>query len=107
MTLDPFHPTWLHLPFAAYHFQRGEFEDALAAARKVNLPGFFGTQAYLAAIYAELGRQHEARSAVEELLKLYPGLTTETVIELMRKWNLADDRIRHGVAALRKAGLPE
>ena len=34
-----------------------------------------------AAIYAELGRQSKARSAPEELLRLYPDLTIEKLVE--------------------------
>jgi tetratricopeptide (TPR) repeat protein len=61
MKLDPFHPTWFYLPMAAHHFERGEYEQALAAARKINIPGFAPPHMYLAAIYAELGRQSEAQ----------------------------------------------
>jgi tetratricopeptide (TPR) repeat protein len=106
-TLDPFHPTWLNITFARNHFDKGEYEEALAAARKINLPGHFFGLALLAAIYAELGRQSEARSALGDLLKLWPGLTAEQWTEHMRKWNYPDERIRHMVAALRKAGLPD
>jgi adenylate cyclase len=35
MKLDPFHPTWFHFPIAHYHFERSEYEEALAAARKI------------------------------------------------------------------------
>ena len=63
--LDPFHPTWFHFPIADYHFHRGEYEEALTAARKINIPGYFWPQIYLAGIYAELDRQNEARSASE------------------------------------------
>jgi len=104
--LDPFHPTWFNFPIARYHFDKGEYEEALAAARKINNPGSFWPQIYLAAIYGELGRQSEARAALEELLRLYPGFTTETLIEELQKSNSPDDRIRRWVAALRKAGLP-
>jgi tetratricopeptide (TPR) repeat protein len=104
--LDPFHPTWFNFAIALYHFDKGEYEEALAAARKINIPGYFWPQMFLAAIYGELGRQSEARSALEELLKLYPGFTTEKLIEELQKWNYGDDRIRRWVAALRKAGLP-
>ncbi len=55
----------------------------------------------------ELGRQSEARSALEELLRLYTGFTTEKLIEEWQKLNRPDDRIRLWVAALRKAGLTE
>jgi adenylate cyclase len=107
MALDPFHSTWSYLPIASYHFHRGEYEEALAAVRKVNLPGVPWSLAYLAAIYAELGRRDEAQSAVEELLRLDPGATTEKAIETARGVNAPDDRIRRWVAALRKAGLPD
>jgi TolB-like protein/cytochrome c-type biogenesis protein CcmH/NrfG len=107
MKLDPLHPTWFNITIADYHFERSEYEEALAAARKVDTPGHFYSPALLAAIYAELGRESEARSALEELLKLWPGLTADQWTEHMRKWNYPDERIRHMVAALRKAGLPE
>jgi adenylate cyclase len=105
--LDPFHPTWFNFPIAQYHFDKGEYEEALAAARKINIPGYFWPQIYLAAIYGELGRKDEARSAVEELLRLYPGFTIKKLIEEQRKWNMADDIIAHWVEAHRKAGVPE
>jgi TolB-like protein/Tfp pilus assembly protein PilF len=107
MKLDPFHPTWFHVPIASCYFEKCEYEEALAAARKIDMPGYFRAHILLAAIYAELGRQSEARAALEELLKLYPGFTTVKLIEEWRKWNVSDDRTRHYVAALRKAGLPE
>lgn len=107
MKLDPFHPTWLYFAVAHYHFERGEYEEALTATRKVDVPGYFWSPLYLAGIYAELGRQNEARSALRELLSLYPGFTVETFIEEARKWNYGEENTRRWVAALRKAGLPE
>ena len=107
MKLDPFHPTWFNFSIADHHFKRSEYEEALAAARKLDIPGFFWPQIYLAGIYAKLSRQSEAQRAVEELLRLYPGFTTETLSEEWRKWNRTDDDFRRWVAALRKAGLPE
>ncbi|GAG48294.1 unnamed protein product, partial [marine sediment metagenome] len=107
MKLDPFHPTWFNFTPAYYHFQRREYEEALAAARKIDTPGVFWTPAYLAAIYGELGREREARSALEELLRLYPGFTAEKLTEEWRKANYPDASIRQWVSALRKAGLPE
>ena len=107
IALDPFHPPWFHFPIARYHFERGEYEEALVAARKIDIPDFFYPHVYLAAIYAELGRQSEAQSALEELLKVRPDFTIEKLIHDRRKYNASDDSIRHWVAALRKAGLPE
>jgi adenylate cyclase len=107
MKLDPFHPTWFYFSITFHHFERGEYEQALVAARQINIPRLYWPQIHLAAIYAQLGRQSEAQSTLEKLLGLYPGFTIETLIEEGRKYNLSDDRIRHWVSALRKAGLPE
>jgi adenylate cyclase len=107
MKLDPFHPTWLHSLIAHSHFEGGEYEEALAAARKADAPGFYYTQMVLAAVYAELGLQSEARSTVEELVRLRPDFTIKVMTETARKWNCPEDRIPLWVAALRKAGLPD
>ena len=101
--LDPFHPTWFNFPIAQYHFDKGEYEEAL----RINIPGYFWPQIYLAAIYAELGRLTEAGSAVEELVRVYPDFTVEKYVEEARKWNMPNDTIGHWAKALRKAGLPE
>jgi adenylate cyclase len=105
--LDPFHPTWFHLPMAIHHLGRGELEEALAAARKVDMPGFAPPQMLLTVIYTELGRPSEARSAVKELLRFRPGFTIEEAADVMRKSNFPDQGIHRTAAALREAGLPE
>jgi adenylate cyclase len=107
MKLDPFHPTWFHLPVAIHHLGRGELEEALAAARKVDMPGFAPPQMLLAVIYAELGRPNEARSTVEGLLRLRPDFTIEEAMDVMRKSNFSEGDVRRTAAALRKAGLPK
>jgi tetratricopeptide (TPR) repeat protein len=104
--LDPFHPTWLNFTFAHHHFERGEYEAALAAAQRISRPGYFWSYIYLAGIYAELGRSTEAKSAVEELLRVNPGFALDNLIEEMQKWNYRDESIGRWVTALRKAGLP-
>ena len=107
IALDPFFPKWLHFPIADDHFHRGEYNEALTAVRSIDIPGFFWTQIYLAAIYAELGRQTEASSALQELVRVYPGFSVGALIEECGKQNLSGDRVRRLRAALRKAGLPE
>ena len=75
--------------------------------RKVDVPIDFWHHVCFAVIYAELGRQRTASSALEELLKPRPGFTVEKYIEEERKWNRPDAAIDRWAAALRKAGLPE
>ena len=87
VTLDPYHPTWFNFAIAIYHFKREEYAEALIAARKINIPGYFWPKLFLASIYGQLGRQDEARLVVEELLALYPGFTLQTASQELRKWN--------------------
>jgi adenylate cyclase len=105
--LDPFHPSWLNFAIADRHFQRGDYEEALASARKIDMSNYFWTPLYMAGICAELGRENESRIALEELLRLYPEFTTETLTWEWHKWNRPDDAIRRWATALRKAGLSE
>jgi TolB-like protein len=107
MKLDPYHPTWFHLPISAHHFLRGEYEEALAAVRRIDIPGNYVTQIFLAAIQAQLGRESEARSAIQELLRLRPGYTIERHAKQQREMNVPERRIQRWATALRKAGLPE
>jgi adenylate cyclase len=107
MALDPYHPTVFYYTLADDHFQQGEYEEALAAVQRLNMPDFYTTQAFLAAVYSELGRKTEAHTAVERARTLYPGLTIEEWTEEMRKWNRPDAVLRKFGAALRKAGLPD
>jgi TolB-like protein/cytochrome c-type biogenesis protein CcmH/NrfG len=106
--LDPFLPTAYNITIAAHHFNRGEYEEALAATRRMSVSAFpLFTQIFLAAIYAELGRQDDAQVALEELLRLRPDYTIEEQTEWMRKNNISEERMVRMTAALRKAGLPE
>jgi adenylate cyclase len=107
VALDPFHPTWFYFGIALHHCDRGEFEEALPAARKIDTTGDFWHPIFLAVIYTELGRGSEASSALQELFRLRPDFSVEKYIEEERKWNRPEEQIRRWAAALRKAGLPE
>jgi hypothetical protein len=107
MALDPFHAKRFNAPIARHHFEQGEYEQALVAARKIDTPGLFTAEIFLAGICGELGRRTEAQSAVEELLRLRPGFGVRELNGEMEKWNYGRERTSRLVAALRKAGLPE
>ena len=57
---------------------------------------------------AALGRDKEAKEAVAQLLKLYPGFTVQTLLS----WHWTDDptfnaQYQRLAEGLRKAGVPE
>jgi tetratricopeptide (TPR) repeat protein len=88
----------------AYYFM-GQYEKAIAFLKSLRLrnPRSFGSRLYLAAIYAELGREEEAREEATELLRINPNFSLEVY---RQRAPLKDPTVleRH-IAALRKAGL--
>jgi adenylate cyclase len=105
--LNPHHQTWYHFSYFYDAYRQGLDEDALAAAQRINMPGFFWTHQVLAAAYAQLGMATEAADAVATLQEMYPGYSIQTMIDLHRMWNHGDDVINRMADGLRKAGLPE
>jgi adenylate cyclase len=103
--LDPNYPGWYHRPFARHYFNKGDYEAALAEARRISMPGFFWAHILLAASYGQLGRTEEAQAAVADLLKAYPRFTFQTYVHEARKWNATDEEIERMLDGLRKAGL--
>jgi adenylate cyclase len=76
--LSPFDP-WRasgHIAVALGHFQRGELEQSVGAARKSvqSRPGFSIGYLVLTAPLAKLGRMQEAKNAAARALELQPAL---------------------------------
>ncbi len=104
LALDPYPPGWYYFPRFLYHYKNGDYEEALAQARKINLPGLFWTHAALACAYGQLGRKAEAEEATRALLAAYPDFPNK-VRDEMRKYNNSPQIIEKYVDGLRKAGL--
>ena len=106
MKLNPYHPTWFHLaPFMDYYY-RGEYEQALAEALKFNFPELYLDPMMRAAVLSRLGRQTEARTAVDQLLKLQPDFSTSGRLLICRYVKI-DDLVDKIIEGLRKAGLAD
>jgi adenylate cyclase len=101
---DPFMWKWtLAESIAAFADER--LEDAIERAKAtIQLqPGFYGSRPVLAASAAHLGRVHEAREALADLLRLVPHFTLRGVIK-NPMFERPDD-VSRLVEGLRKAGL--
>ena len=103
---DPFRYWWLaYRGFADFAEER--HEEAAEWARKalqIN-PDFPSGHRLLASTYGRMGRIDEARTALEELLRIMPGVTIATTREQV-PWKHPADMERY-LDGLRKAGLPE
>ena len=104
MALNPHHPGWYHFAAAADHYRRREYERALEAGKRVDMPGYYPYHMWLAAIYGQLGRQREAESSLEHLLALFPGYV-ELARENIGMWLVSPEMQAHVLEGLRKAGL--
>ena len=102
MALNPNYPGWFHMTFYYDNFLRGEYEEALTRALKINMPRYLGTYLYLAAAYGQLGRIEEARTALANLAEVKPP--EEAVALFRRRWKYGP--LREAMFdGLRKAGL--
>jgi adenylate cyclase len=107
--LSPFDPL-IYLPYVglAYaHFAAGRFEETVAAASLATQsnPRFTVPLILHAAALGCLDRSEDAKTVVQRLLELQPGLTAATAILSAR---YVDPKNIAALAnALRRAGLPE
>jgi len=104
MTLNPRHPGWYWFPFIADAYRRKEYSQALDYALRLNLPGFFHTHIWFAAVYGQLGNRDEAARALRDLDALYPDFGSHARREL-DKWLAEGALVEHWLEGLRKAGL--
>ncbi len=107
MALNPRHPSWYWYVLAKHHLMKGNFADAIGAARKVNNPENYIYFIMLAYIYAHAGRQSEAEQAVTAARQVDNDATIKKVTEFYQRWNFQPDFISMVSNGLAKAGLPE
>ncbi len=101
------YPRWWHVGIAKNYIRKGEFREALAEFKIMNLPNWWWNQLELAFTYAKLGELENARKAATRLLELYPGFDIEKATMEYRKFNFEQSFIDLVIDGLRLAGVPE
>jgi adenylate cyclase len=109
LRLSPFDPL-IYMPYIALayaHFAAGRFEEMVSAANLATQsnPRFTPPLVLLAAALGCLDRSEDAKTVVQRLLELQPGITVGAVILSARYKN--PEKIAELANALRRAGLPE
>ena len=106
MELNRHHPGWYYNIFFHDHYRKGNYEAALQAAKKINMPEYHWMHLTIAATCGMLGRYEEARTAIESLRKYNPTfLDLENVREELRRWDPDKDEVERFMQGLQKAGL--
>jgi TolB-like protein len=86
------------------HFHKGEYEQALECANRVDMPGLFWAFLVVASACGHLGRRSEAEAAVRDLLALDPEFAAHARSNIER-WHFASGLLEPLLDGLRQAGL--
>ncbi|MCL4524700.1 MAG: protein kinase [Acidobacteria bacterium] len=105
LALNPHHPGWYHFGRFYNFYFKGQYEQALEVAQRINLPTYFYTHMLLAAVHGQLGNKANAHAALQALLARFPDFAARGREEL-EKW-LNRNYVEQLLEGLRKAGLGE
>jgi tetratricopeptide (TPR) repeat protein len=100
------YPRWWHAGIAKDHYRKGEYREALAEFKRMDLSNWWWNQVELAYAFGQLGDMENARKAVARLMTLYPGFDLEKAEMEHRKFSFEQSYIDHAIDGLRKAGVP-
>ncbi len=104
--LNPLHPGWYWFPYAMYHYRNDEFEQALNYAQRINMPGFFWDDTFIAMILGQLGRIDEAKVALARARALNPSLETDAY-QIYSIIMQNQELVKKCLVGLENAGLPK
>jgi len=104
MELNANHAGWMHFAPLWEHFHKGEYEQALECANRVDVPGLFWPYLVVASACGHLGRRAEAAAAVRDLLALDPEFAAHARSNI-ESWHFASGLLEPVLEGLRKAGL--
>jgi len=104
MELNANHAGWMHFAPLWDHFHKGEYEQALECANRVDVPGLFWPFLVMASACGHLGRRAEAQAAVRDLLALDPEFAAHARSNI-GTWHFASGLMDPILEGLRKAGL--
>jgi adenylate cyclase len=102
--LNPAAPHWYSWNLGIAYYLARRYDDAVTALRRGRPIGAMAYR-WLAASYAQLGRELDAQAAAQEYLKRTPDFSIASHLEMLH-FQHAPDR-EHYAEGLRKAGLPE
>ena len=104
MELNANHAGWMHFAPLWDHFHKGEYEQALECANRVDVPGLFWPYLVVASASGHLGRRAEAEAAVRDLLALDAEFAAHARANI-ESWHFASGLLEPILEGLRLAGL--
>ncbi|MGJ5621291.1 adenylate/guanylate cyclase domain-containing protein [Sulfitobacter sp. MF3-043] len=96
-----------HQALAEYHFHKGDYERALAEAKKGVLLDYWWSMVPEVVALAKLGRTDDLERARKRLEAARPGVKVADIVWVYRRYQRPDALIVPFVEMLRTAGFPE
>jgi len=113
MRLHPYYPAYYLQWLGGAYRMVGRYEDALTVfnqlldrSRKGEFPSLI-SHLFLADVYAEFGKEEEARNHAEEVLRISPGFSLQKINKIGTFKYKDPALLVRRRNALRKAGIPE
>jgi TolB-like protein/class 3 adenylate cyclase/cytochrome c-type biogenesis protein CcmH/NrfG len=109
MRLDPYYPSFYLELLGHLYLSMEAYEKAVEAFKVlvVREPHRIEGRLGLAVAYIRRGLKEQARSAVAEVLRLYPGYSLEVYRKQLDLMDMDPAAVESLIKALREAGLPE
>jgi len=106
MEVNPRHAGWYNFSKVVNRYRQHDYAGALAFAKKINMPDYWGTPLMLAITNAQLGNEEAARSAAKEMFRIWPAVEQEYYQMGLINWMWAQpELIEHVREGLSKAGI--
>ena len=97
-------PGWIYVAEVFYHYLNNDFAKALAKAKLIATPGFFGGPLLRAAIYGQMGLYMQGHAEVTELLAICPKFR-HNCRELLRRSFFQPVHVDSLLQGLRSSGF--
>ena len=106
MEINPQHAGWYNFNTFFNEYRQHHSAEALAIAKKINMPDYWGTPLALAVSYAQLGNEEAARDAAEDLRRIWPTVEQDYYQMGLVNWVFGQPELIEQVNEdLRKAGI--
>jgi TolB-like protein len=107
IALNPQHPGWYHFAFFNRRFARGEFAEALKAARRVNVPDLMRMHFAIAAAAGHLGLARDGAAAVQAMIARTPEMADDARLrDFVTRWYWDADLIERLLEGVRRSSPP-
>jgi tetratricopeptide (TPR) repeat protein len=113
MRLHPYYPAYYLQWIGAAYRMTGRYEEALSVYKQLldrSMKGEYhglSSNLFLADLYAELGRDEEARKHADEVLRISPRFSLKEINKISTFKYKHTAHLERRLKALRKAGIPD